>query len=61
MDVSVVYIICTVVACYILTTRGKVRRGRLFMGSCPWALLFFASSLELLSSVKLQGDMCEAT
>lgn len=42
MDVSMVYIFCTMVACYMLTTHKKVRRARLFMMSSLWALLFFS-------------------
>lgn len=41
--------------------RRRVRRGILFRGSCLWALLFFTSSLELVSRVVLQGDMHEET
>lgn len=56
-----VYIFCIMVACYMLTTHKKVRMARLFMMSCLWALLFFSSSLELLSPVVLQVDMYEET
>lgn len=39
----------------------RVRRGRLFRGSCLWALLFFTSSMELVSLVVLHGDMYEGS